>query len=197
MPRLSHRASYTARMSVRAFDPARLDVASFAKDAGELDGRWPLRQFSRIKDSIHAEKPINDGEEVAWSARGELREARSTQPQVWLHLKAAARLRLQCQRCLGPVELDVDIDRAFRFVAGEDAAAQMDADSDEDVLALTRALDLGELIEDELLLALPLVPRHDVCPAPLLAGDADGAQNQEGPNPFAVLAGFRPGGSSS
>ena len=184
-------------MSVRAYDPARLDVASFAKDAGELDGRWPLRQFSRIKDSIHAEQPVDDGDEVVWSARGEFREARGDQPQAWLHLKATARLRLECQRCLGPVELDVDIDRSFRFVAGEDAAAQMDADSDEDVLALTRALDLSELVEDELLLALPLVPMHDVCPVPLLTGDPEAAENREGPNPFAVLAGFRPGGSSS
>jgi uncharacterized protein len=35
------------------------------------------------------------------------------------------------------------------------------------VLALEPALDLKELVEDELLLALPLVPRHEVCPEPL------------------------------
>ena len=34
------------------------------------------------------------------------------------------------------------------------------------MLALSRALDLRELVEDELLLALPLVPRHEVCPEP-------------------------------
>ena len=45
------------------------------------------------------------------------------------------------------------------FVRGEDAAAELDAESDFDVLTLTRSLDLRELVEDELLLALPLVPR--------------------------------------
>ena len=56
------------------------------------------------------------------------------------------------------------IEKALRFVHGEDAAAELDADSDDDVLASSRSLDLRALIEDELLLALPLVPRHEACP---------------------------------
>ena len=85
------------------------------------------------------------------------------------------------------------IERSFLFVHGEDAAAQLDTDSEDDVLALTRALDLRELIEDELLLALPLVPRHEVCPTPLLA-PADGeAPVDDKPNPFAALAALKRG----
>ena len=57
------------------------------------------------------------------------------------------------------------VERRIRFVDGEDAGGALDADSDDDVLALTPALDLHELVEDELLLALPLVPRHEVCPS--------------------------------
>ena len=73
---------------------------------------------------------------------------------------------------------------------GEDAAAQLDAASDDDVLALTRALDLRELIEDELLLGLPIVPRHDVCPAPLTP-PTDMLVDEPESNPFAVLAGLK------
>ena len=58
-------------------------------------------------------------------------------------------------------------ERRIFFVDGEDAAAALDAESEDDVLALTPALDLAELVEDELLLALPLVPRHEQCPEPL------------------------------
>ena len=59
--------------------------------------------------------------------------------------------------------------------------------------ALTRALDLRELIEDELLLAMPLVPRHEVCPEPLpVRTDED--MPDDAPNPFAALAALkRPG----
>ena len=45
------------------------------------------------------------------------------------------------------------VDRRFFFVAGEDAAASLDAESDDDVLTLEPALDLKSLVEDELLLA--------------------------------------------
>ena len=67
------------------------------------------------------------------------------------------------------MEVDIQIDRNFMFVHGEAAAAQLDAETDDDVLEMPRVLDLRELVEDEILLAMPLVPRHDVCPEPLSA----------------------------
>jgi uncharacterized protein len=184
-------------MSARVFDPLRLDVQTFAGDAGELSGRWPLRQFERLGDAVHRDAMPAVGDEIAWSARGEQRAARGVPGQNWLHLRAQATLRLECQRCLQPVETELALDRWFHFVPGEDAAAQLDADSEDDVLALTRALDLRELVEDELLLALPLVPRHPVCPAPLLApSDAEhDAAMPDRPNPFAALAALKRGGS--
>jgi uncharacterized protein len=84
-----------------------------------------------------------------------------------LHLRADSAVGLACQRCLQRMVVPLGIDRRLFFVAGEDAAASLDAESDDDVLALEAFLDLRSLIEDELLLALPLVPRHEVCPEPL------------------------------
>ena len=178
-------------MTTREFDPLRLDVAAFAKDEGRLDGRWPLRDLVRLHDAAHTEALPGEGDDVAWQARGEWRRT-GGEGQPWLHVTASARMALVCQRCLGPVEERLDVARSFLFVHGEDAAAQLDADSEDDVLALTRALDLHELIEDELLLALPLVPRHGVCPEPLpLADEADVEDDK--PNPFAVLAALKRG----
>jgi uncharacterized protein len=175
-------------MSAHVFDPLRLDVQAFANDAAALDGRWPLRRFERLAQAVHAEASPAEGDEVVWSARGERRAPRGAQVQTRLHLLAAARLRLECQRCLEPVETALAVDRWFRFVPGEDSAAQIDTDSDDDVLALPRALDLRELIEDELLLALPLVPRHEVCPVPLLQASDGHHELPDRPNPFAALA---------
>lgn len=182
-------------MSARVFDPLRLDVQAFAGDAGELSGLWPLRQFERLSGSVHADMLRTDNDDIAWRARGEHRTERGALPQTWLHLQAQASLHLECQRCLQPTEIPLAIDRWFHFVPGEDAAAQLDADSEDEVLALTRALDLRELVEDELLLALPLVPRHAVCPAPLLVPNEAPEPMPDRVNPFAALAALKRGGS--
>lgn len=184
-------------MKTRGFDPRRLDVAAFARHGAELDGTWPLAALERLAASAHAESGPGDSDRVRWHCRGELRPVRGGAPQVWLHLDAATDLALECQRCLGPVPCALDAQRSFMFVDGEDAAAALDADCEDDVLALTRSLDLQGLVEDELLLSLPLVPRHAVCPQPLAAAPADGPTDEAAPHPFAALAALKRSGGSS
>lgn len=189
-------APYTDAMSTPEFDTSRLDVSAFAKVGGRLEGEWPLAQFERLRDLSMPGASSELPTAVSWSARGEKRAARSGEAQVWLHVRAEATLPLECQRCLSAVSVALSAERSFLFVHGEDAAAQLDASSEDDVLALTRALDLPELIEDELLLSLPIVPRHDVCPEPLqLAADLPAAEPE--PSPFAALASLKRSGRFS
>jgi uncharacterized protein len=182
-------------MATRDFDPLRLDVPAFAKAAASLSDDWPIGRFERLAEMV---VPGDSHGAVAWSAVGERRESRGSEAQTWLHLKAATCVPLTCQRCLEPVTVDLDVARSLRFVAGEDQAAELDAESEDDVLALTRALNLGELIEDELLLALPLVPTHTVCPQPLPGRQVDPsgeAAPEVHENPFAALAVLKAEGS--
>ena len=97
---------------------------------------------------------------------------------------------LVCQRCLEPVTTQVQFDREFRFVESEEAAFAQDEDSEEDLLVSSPQFDLLELVEDELLMALPVSPKHDKCPGDLKlsAADADFEATRERPNPFAKLA---------
>jgi uncharacterized protein len=173
-------------MATRALDPRALDVEAFADSAAQLNGSWPLQQLSRIVEAAHAETRPGAADAARWSARGERRRAGGAVSQVWLHLKAEAKVALECQRCLQPVDTALAAERSFLFVPGEDAAAELDADSEDDVLALTHALDLQQLIEDELLLSMPLVPRHDACALPL-PGSAPEVEPVP-PHPFAALA---------
>jgi uncharacterized protein len=175
-------------MGSRQFEPRHLDVRRFAADGAELSGEWALRDLARLVDSAAADRPPSSSDRVAWQARGEL--TGGIEPQIWLHLKARTRLALQCQRCLAPLDVDVEASRRFRFVAGEATAAELDAESEDDVLALTRDLDVQQLVEDELLLALPIVPMHAECPEPLTR-PAPGIERESAPNPFAVLAALR------
>lgn len=177
----------------RAFDPRRLDIAAFAEQGAALSGQWPLTELTRLA----ASGQVAPEAAAAWSVRGERRAVQGGEPEFWVHLSVNARLHMECQRCLRPVETVIEVDRRLRFVTGEERAAALDADSEEDVLALERAFDLRELAEDELLLALPLVPRHEQC-AELLIPAADPLPPEAGaerPNPFAVLQRLKPPGS--
>jgi len=172
-------------MPERANDPRRLDVAALASAAQTLDGHWPLQGFTRLPA---AQDPAGN---VDWSLQAALRRAAGGQPEPWLALTAQACVRLPCQRCLQDFDLPLRIARSYRFVADEALAAALDADAEEDVLALPKRLDLHELLEDELLLALPLVPMHENCPEPLTAGvatlepEANAAPDRA--HPFAAL----------
>lgn len=176
-------------MKSRAFVPEKLDVAALAHDGASLSGEWPAANLERLADSGAAEAPASGWPALRWSLHGEIRQPKGGKPQTWLHLAAAGHVALTCQRCLQPVGQDVEVDRWIRFVDTEAEAAALDIDSDDDVLALPRHLDARELIEDEMLLALPLVPRHEVCPEPLPQPTDDlPPVEEERPNPFAKLA---------
>lgn len=179
-------------MTTRALDPRRLDVAAAAAAGADVSGRWPVSDLPRLADGSAGEVD----EPVSWSAGFEQRRELGAAPQPWLRLQAQARVARQCQRCLQPVLLSLDVDRAFRFVPTEDEAAALDADSEEDVLVLSRHFDLRELVEDELLLTLPIVPMHDDCPAPLVATalPEEPASDDAAPvHPFAALAAWKRG----
>lgn len=179
-------------MSAREFDPRKLDVEVFAKESAELNGHWPLRQFERVMDGAPTGASVDH--HVAWSARGERRLLRGGESQTWLHVKAEVAVPLICQRCLGSVVVPVAAERSFLFVHGEEAAAQLDDEIEDDVLPMARSLDLQVLVEDEVLLALPLVPRHDACPVPLVVPGEVESADDEPPHPFAALAALKPRG---
>jgi len=173
-------------MKPRAPDPRRLDMAAAAREGSQLEGQWPLAGFERLLEGT----PLPE-DDVAWKARAGLRAVRGGAPQVCLHLTARADVTRQCQRCLEPVVLALHVDRNFVFAPDEASAAHLDEHSEEDVLVLTRSLDLHELVEDELLLALPLVPRHDICPHPLPSDAAAVLEPEELKHPFAGLASLK------
>lgn len=180
--------------SAKPFDPQRLDMERFARDAGELQGRWLLTALPRLAESqVDGTAPA--GWEVLWEAQGQRFERVGAPAEVWLHLGARATVRLECQRCLRPVDVMLEVDRSFRFVRDEREAAELDAQVEEDILVLGRSLDLQELVEDELILALPLVPRHADCRHPGQAGAEPLRSAQEPapgrPHPFAALAALK------
>lgn len=181
-------------------DPRRLDVTALAQREALLAGRAALADFPRLADVARAPQAGAPGApvEVAWQVRGEHRRASDGARYPALHLRAEACLALTCQRCLGEVRVPLQVDRHFLFAPDETRAAALDETNEDDVLALEHAFDLHALVEDELLMALPLVPRHAQCPGavPLSVQDPGfDAAMAEKAQPFAALAALKSGKS--
>ncbi|MBX3658695.1 MAG: DUF177 domain-containing protein [Ramlibacter sp.] len=171
----------------KEFVAGHLDVAAFAREGARLQGLEPLRSRTRLLAETQGQ-----GADLAirWAAVGESRPVAGGEPEVWLHLTAMAVLPLTCQRCLGPVDIPLEVERSFRFVADEETASAQDDEAEEDLLVLSRSFDLHELVEDELLMEMPPVPRHEQCPTTVTLSVADEtfeAEEQGRPHPFAVL----------
>lgn len=173
--------------AVRPWDPRKLDIAALCSAGGELSGDVSLRALGRLAGSVLDSEPA--GSPVHWQAQGELHPVTGGEPEIWLRLTAQVCINMRCQRCLGTVAVPLDLDRSIRFVRDASEAEALDAELEDDVLELERHMDLLQLLEDELLLALPLVPRHDVCPQPLpLAFPESGQDESARENPFAALS---------
>jgi uncharacterized protein len=170
----------------RMADPSRLralDLDALAHGAGELTGQVEPAQLPRLWSDLDLSGA--SPQVVTWRARLQWRHRPEQPPQLWLDLSAQAQLPLTCQRCLAPVVQELEIERSFRFVESEDVAQAQDDECEEDLLVHQDRFDLLELIEDELLLSLPLVPLHERCPQPLVPQIP---QPDDRPHPFAVLA---------
>ncbi len=175
-------------MNVSGFDPSQLDVVRLADRAQTIRGRWPGAAMERL-----AQDATGVPGDVEWSVRGEFLPAPGSKPELWLHLQIDAQVPMTCQRCLRPVALALNVARRIRFVRDEAEAERLDEEGEDDVMSLSpKGLDLKALVEDELILALPLVPRHEDCAMPMPAAKADTAIDIEArANPFQVLAALK------
>lgn len=164
------------------------DVRVLAHSGATATGHDLLLNYGRLMKETQG---LGSDRLLNWAARGELRFDEAGEEQIWLHLTIDAVLPLTCQRCMEPVDVSMAVRRSFRFVANEEIAQEQDAESEEDLLVLDHEFTLAGLIEDEVLMDLPEVPVHAICPAAprMVAVDSDfETAAAEKSNPFAVLA---------
>jgi uncharacterized protein len=196
-----------------AVDPRQLDLFEFARSGRQAAGVVRISQLPRMLNEVSADAPADERDTAfTWQAEGstqpELQDNGTEGPQPYLRLAIHGAAWLECQRCLAPYEQAFNVDAIYRIVGTEAEAEEFPVDEDEvDVIVGSRQFDLIELIEEELLLSLPLVPKHDVCPEvheSLTSGasgeeegggqdeaDEKGGAEPERPNPFAVLQGLK------
>lgn len=158
----------------------RIDPWRLAAQGRTLTGRIALDSLPRLAPALA------DGGEaeyrLAFYLDGERRAVLSG------HVTAA--LVVQCQRCLGPMLIPVDSHFELAFVHGVDEAARL-PEAYEPALAEDGWVRPAELVEDELLLALPPVPLHDGAECAAQPLEATPAGESQSENPFAALAALR------
>lgn len=107
----------------------------------------------------------------------------------FLDLSVSGSLKLHCQRCMQPTEWVFDEQARIVLFSNEETLDEaMLADEELEGMLLAEELDVFALVEDQILMALPISPKHDSC-----GNDKLDQINQDKPNPFAVLAGLKKG----
>lgn len=143
-------------------------------------------------DCNPAEMPRLQSELAAPSAPLQVQlELRRDRQGQWLRGSIDGALMLECQRCAATYAWKLDLQVALLLVESE-AEEQRVLEFADPYRIENDHLPLRELVEDEVLLALPIVPRCQECMSTLSAMPAAQAAKEEAPskpaNPFAQLS---------
>ncbi len=157
-------------MSARAV----IDSLEFARGKCRLSGEVQVAELERLAD-------------ILFDARGTLQYGLSgsvdARQRPRLQLTVAGSINLRCQRCLGKLAHSLTIESSLLVLVGRAGGDTAELD-DLDGVPADPQTDVWALVEDEVLLAVPLAPRHPDGECSL----AVGAAQVQCPSPFAALA---------
>lgn len=155
-----------------------IDAAEFAREGRQLRGTVQVDSLDRLAGEVlGSEAPLEFVLAGGSDRRG---------PVLELHV--SGRLNLRCQRCLEPLGWQCELTSRLRLVLpGQPWPDEALEDDESDAIEARQALDVHGLVEEEILLAMPLAPRHEGCDSPgkpVSAGEK---------SPFAALAAIKRG----
>ena len=151
-----------------------INSLEFAREGRELAGELPLKALPRVVPGLLSSEGL-----LSYRLTGEL----GARGEPLLRLELTGTVPVQCQRCLERLDSPLDVDALYELRSDVEALTQDDLEDDSrDFLPLERAMDVLALIEDEVILALPVAPRHGDCSPPVMR------RGDEVVTPFSVLA---------
>lgn len=166
--------------------PERIDPRRLARESAVLEGVLPTAGMRRLASAVLA---------LGTSARLQARVGVDEQGRPLLEGAAGVEVTLRCQRCLEPMV--TELHAPFRLaVVVSDADARRLPDELDALIVEDERIDTAALVEDELILALPVVGRHEdmqacrVGPQHMESAPAEGestADEEDAPGPFAAL----------
>jgi len=158
-----------------------INSLDFAQKSHEIRGTIAPRDLGRLADVLFS----HEGQ-LEFLLQGGV----NLQGQPELKLRVEGELMLACQRCMGLIRYPVDEAAHFVIVPNEDMMPAPDDEQDDvDYLVADQHFDVIALIEDEILLGMPMAPLHEVAECGV---DAAAAKEQK-ESPFKVLQGLKLG----
>jgi uncharacterized protein len=155
--------------------PLLINNLEFAQKNLEISGDLNVASFERLSEtlSISSENLAN----IRYTLVGAAKKMHLPS----LRLSIDAKLPVLCQRCLEAMQINLNL--SFDYLISEHLPEEIDENDETDWLEPSQHMNLGELVEDELLIAMPIAPVHEEnCIKASL-------QSGEKPSPFAVLRG--------
>ncbi len=150
--------------------PEQIDPIRLAEEGARLVGELPLDVFPRLREQCRSEA-------ITEPVKIELMFEQVGQGMRLMRGRLQVRLGLDCQRCLNALIVDLEATPFLQLLIPGEAPTGTEAE----VLVVEGPQRLSELVEDELLLAMPMVPMH-------AEGDCVVPRTPDKkPSPFAVL----------
>jgi len=164
------------------FIPEHIDPFRYAEQALSLSGAVKLSDLHRVGANLNT----TEGQISV-----DFKFGKDEQKLVYVKGHLQAKLALQCQRCMEPFVYEIMSDFILGIVNTLDEASALPSHY-EPAIAIEGQLALRELVEDELILNLPIIPRHEPekCKMVLPLTDSE-VEQVKGENPFRVLAKLR------
>jgi uncharacterized protein len=156
-----------------------LEVERLADGGADLDFAVPLGELAGLRSQRRS---------VAGTVRGHVRFSRAAGMAV-AELSLSGTATLECQRCMKPMELSVHSAVRVGLIGSAADVARVPAEL-EPMLAPGGRISIGELVTEEMLLSLPIVPLHGEggCEAASVSAGAPQPTGEATHRPFAHLA---------
>ena len=159
--------------------PDRLDLMATADAGRVLQGRISLARLKRVLPALMS---------TAGELQVDLELGKDTDGTHYLAGSLQGDVTLKCQRCLGSMILPLDVKLRLGLIRDKDTMNDLPGWY-EPLIVSAEPADIADILSDEVLLALPIVPLHgesDKCQE--LVKDYQPPAGDERENPFAVLA---------
>jgi uncharacterized protein len=146
-----------------------------------FEGRLPLSEMTRLRDALV---------DAEGDCRYRIEFGRDGLDVPFVEIRAEADLPLQCQRTLERFLHPVRVEQRLGLITDEAQEAALPEGVEPFLLAASGELDPAGLVEDELILAVPVVPIDPRSTEVVAEWPAEGDEERK-PNPFAALAALK------
>ncbi|MHB1591350.1 MAG: YceD family protein [Sulfuricella sp.] len=158
-----------------------INSIEFARNGESLKGSVAVANLSRLQDLLFSSRGM-----LEYTLTGK----RGENDQLFLVCAVKGMLQLRCQRCLGALAYPVDLDSELELIEDEQVLpALVNEDELTDAIKVDPNMDVLALVEDEVLLGLPMAPTH--ASEDCKAGGNFGQAETDKQNVFSALAALK------